>query len=139
MKGLVSKTAGINSAFKAFFENLYSSEDRFSQELFDFFFDDLNLPTLSDDESKDLDVPVTLDELHTAVKLTNKGRSPGINGIPVDLYLELWSILGPILLDTINSAIEKGYFHKDLNTPLISLLHKPGKDPQNCSSYCLIL
>lgn len=95
----------------------------------------MNLPELSDDESKDLDIPITLEELHTAVKLTNRGRSPGIDGIPVELYLEQWNIIGPIWLDTINSAIEKGFFHRDLNTGLVSVLYKPGKDPQNCSSY----
>ena len=113
VKGLVTKTADINNTFKSFFENLYSS-----------FFENLNLPMLSDDESKDLDAPITLDELHTAVKLTNRGRSPGIDGIPAELYLELWNIVGPIWLDTINSAIEKGFFHKDLNTALISAHHK---------------
>ena len=48
------------------------------------------------------------------------------------------NIIGPIWLDTINSPIRKGYFHEDLNTKLISVLHKPGKDPQNCASYCPI-
>lgn len=93
------------------------------------------MPTLSDNEAMELDAPITLDELYKAVKLTNRGRSPGIDGIPAELYLELWNILGPIWLNSINSAIRKGYFHKDLNTALISVLHKPGKDPQNCSSY----
>lgn len=104
VNGLVTKTADINNSFKSFFEDLYSSEDRFSQDLFDSFFDSLNLPELSDDESKDLDIPITLEELpvHTAVKLTNRGCSPGIDGIPVELYLELWNIIGPIWLDTIN-------------------------------------
>lgn len=51
------------------------------------------------------------------------------------IYLELWNIVGPIRLDTLNSAIRKGYFHKDLNTALISVLHKPGRDPESCSSY----
>lgn len=72
VKGLVTKTADINNTFKSFFENLYSSEDRLSQELFDFFFVNLNLPTLSDNEFKELDALITLDELHTAVKLTPK-------------------------------------------------------------------
>lgn len=80
--GLVTKAVDINNSFKSFFEDLYSSEDRFSQDLFDSFFDSLNLPELSDDESKDLDIPITLEELHTAVKLTNRGCSPGIDGIP---------------------------------------------------------
>ena len=66
--------------------------------------------------SEDLDSAITLEELLNAVKATNRGRTPGIDGIEVELYLELWDILGPIWLDTLNYAIEKGAFHRDLNT-----------------------
>ena len=138
VKGRVTKKDDINNTFKSFFENLYSSEDRFTPELFDSFFDKLNLPSLPDNESKELEAPITLDERHTAVKLTSGGRSSGTDGIPAELYLELWNIIGPIWLDTINYAIKKGYFHKYLKTALILVLHKPGKDPQSCSSYCPI-
>lgn len=74
VKALVTRTADINNTFKSFFENLLFLQ-RLSQELFDLFFVNLNLPTLSDNESRELDGPITLDELHTAVKLTNRVRS----------------------------------------------------------------
>lgn len=51
--------------------------------------------------------------------------------------MELWNIIRHTGLGTINSAIEKGYFNRDLNTALISVFHKLGKDPQICLSYPL--
>lgn len=82
-----------------------------------------------------MDALITIVELHTAVKLTNRGRSPGIDGIPGELCLEPWDILAPIWLDTVNSAIRRCPFHKALNTALNSVLHKPGRDPKNCTSH----
>lgn len=134
-RGLVSTTPEINETLKNFFAKLYSSETDASQEKFDDFFTGLGLPTLSQEDSKRLDAPISLDELLAALKSTNKGRSPGIDGLPAELYLTLWHILGPIWLSTLNSAIRKGYFHRDLNTALITVIPKPGKDPLECSNH----
>lgn len=35
----------------------------------------------------------------------------------------------------IQIAIQKGGFHKDVNTGIISVLHKKGKDPKFCSNW----
>ena len=95
----------------------------------------VDLPSLSEEDTIHLDAPITLDELLQAVKGTNKGRTPGIDGIPVELYLAIWDVVGPLWLETLNYAIEQGFFHRDLNTALITVLPKPGKDPLECANY----
>ncbi|KAG1924766.1 hypothetical protein F2P79_025947, partial [Pimephales promelas] len=65
----------------------------------------------------------------------NKGKAPGLDGLPPELYLAIWDLIGPLLLDSINFAIDTGCFHRDQNTALISLLLKKGKEPLCCSSY----
>lgn len=129
--GVVSSTEEINETFKNFFKDLYMCDPVPSGE----FFSELELPTLPPDDIKSLDSSITLNELLKAVKSTNKGRTPGIDGIPVELYLTFWDILGPIWLDTINYAIGNGEFHRDLNTALITVIPKPGKDPLECASH----
>lgn len=79
-----------------------------------------------------------MDELFKAVKASNKGRTPGIDGISVELYLSLWDIIGPIWLETLNYATEQGFFHKDLNTAVITVIPKPSKDHLECTNYCPI-
>lgn len=58
---------------------------------------------LGEQEATDLGGPITLMELETMLKMTNKGRSPGLDGIPPELVLHFWDILGPVLLA---SAVE---------------------------------
>ena len=64
-----------------------------------------------------------------------KQRSPGIDGLPAELYLAFWEILGPFWLKAMHFAIEQGFFHKDLNTALMSVIPKSDKDPLECASY----
>lgn len=97
--------------------------------------DQLNLNILSKEETDTLDSKITLEELHNAALCSHKGKSLGINGPPLDLYLALWYLLGHIWLYTINETIFKGCFHKYLNTALITVLPKPAKDHSDCSNY----
>lgn len=80
-------------------------------------------------------MPVTLDELYKALNSLNKGKSPGLDGIPPELYLASWPQVGPLLLGMIHSAIENGSFSNNTNIAIISLLLKKGKDPTECQNY----
>lgn len=70
-----------------------------------------------------------------AVKTLQKGKSPGLDGLPPELYLALWDQVGSLILGSINFAIEHGSFHRDQRNALITLLLKKGKDPLDCSSF----
>jgi hypothetical protein len=58
------------------------------------------------------------------LKNKNKGKSPGWDDIPPEVYLRCLNQLGPLLLKIINTAVHKGSFGRDVNTALISLLLK---------------
>lgn len=65
----------------------------------------------------------------------NHGKSPGLDGIPPELYLKFWDVLGPLILEMFQQAIKSGCFNRDINTAVITLLHKRGKDSTLCSSF----
>lgn len=134
-RGVLTSTEDINKTFKEYFKKLYTSDGVPLENDLDTFFAGLNLPTLTAEETENLDKPITLEELLKAVKGTKKGRTPGIDGIPVELYLQLWDLLGPIWLEAIHYASNIGSFHRDLNTALITVIPKPGKDHLECANY----
>ncbi len=76
-----------------------------------------------------MEAPLSLEELHVSLKSLQKGKSPGLDGLPPELYLEIWDLVGILMLNSFNFAIEHGVFHRDQKTSLISLLLKKGKDP----------
>ena len=77
------------------------------------------LPQLSIDEAKELDKPILLFELKLALTNMTKGKTPGIDGIPPEMFLFFLGQLGPIFMETLQVSIRQGYFHRDLNTALI--------------------
>ncbi len=85
----------INIAFHSFYSNLYTSSADGDPDCFASFLSNLNLPRLSDSDSEYLAEPITLQELESAIRSMNKGKSPGIDGIPIELYTTFWSDLGP--------------------------------------------
>lgn len=93
------------------------------------FLNSITLPKFQLAETDFLEDPLTLEELKIAVKSLQKGKSPGSDGIPLELYLALWDTLGALILDSINYALEHKTFHWDQKTALITLLLKDGKDP----------
>lgn len=134
-RGVVTSTEEVVKTFKDFYKDLYKNGQTPTENDFSYFFSGLELLTLTSEDILYLESDMTLEELLKALKATNKGKTPGIDGIPVELYLELWDVLGPVWLDTLNYAIERGAFHRDLNTALITVISKPGKDSLECANY----
>lgn len=132
---IVTDPRAINNTFKAFYSTLYSSEVVLDRHACKQFLENLNLPKLPEEDKNLLEEPLTLEELHSAAKSLKKGKSPGPDGIPPELYLAVWDIVGPLILNSMNFAIKHGMLHRDQNIALIILLQKKNKDPLNCSSY----
>lgn len=99
------------------------------------FLENLKLPSLDSEEAEEIGQPIQLQELKSALKGAKRNKTPGLDGIPSELLLKYFDILGLTLLQTINSAVERGAFHQQTNTAIISLLPKKGKDPLDCSNY----
>ncbi len=73
--------------------------------------------------------------VENTIVLYNSNSIYSLDGLPPELYLEIWDLVGILMLNSFNFAIEHGVFHRDQKTSLISLLLKKGKDPLDCSSY----
>ncbi len=125
----------INDIFKGFYTNLYKAKTDFDEPICKQYLDKLELPQISQMDKESLEAPLSLEELHVSLKSLQKGKSPGLDGLPPELYLEIWDLVGILMLNSFNFAIEHGVFHRDQKISLISLLLKKGKDPLDCSSY----
>lgn len=113
---ITTNSQAINSTFSSFFVNLYKSEIDFNDSICKNFLDRLDLPRVSQADQVDLEAPLQLEELHRALKLRNKGKSPGLDGLPhglLELFLELWDMVGPLILNSFNFATQNGTFHRD--------------------------
>ena len=91
------------------------------------FLDNFEKPR-SDDENGFLNIKLSNAEMRNAAFSLAKGKTPGIDGIPVELYQEYWDLFG----DELTSLANKNLFDKNnelswtQRTALLSLLPKQG-------------
>ncbi len=135
-KGDVLKTPlDINKRFKEYYEFLYSSEVKPSEEDLDRFFGNIKMPVLSNVDREDLERPITQSEIKIAIDNMASGRAPGED----DYSIPFFKTFSPILVDKLewvfNEAKGKGYLPSSSQVSFIIVLLKPNKDPLQCAGY----
>ena len=69
---------------------------------------------------------ITLEELHLALKQSARGKKPGLDGLPYELYSQFWDMLGPEL----HAVLHEAFQHQQPTLPasmtkgVITLLYK---------------
>lgn len=125
----------INDIFRDFYSDLYKSESLKNTSLFQIFFKNLKVPTLSSNQKEYLDEPLELREVSAAISAMQNGKSPGPDGFPIDFYKKFSDQLTPLLLDMFVDALSQGKLPDSLSEASITLLLKPGRDASKCGSY----
>ena len=65
----------------------------------------LNRPSLTQEETTQLEVPITLNELKNAIFIMKKWKSPRWDGIPPEFYATFWEELGQYMLDMMLAVV----------------------------------
>ena len=114
---------------RRFFEKLYSEPDSIHSTSNDYLNDTFvnTLPQLSEDESKTCEGLVTESECANSLKNMQNGKSPGCDGFTVEFYKVFWKNIKSLLVESINSAFEKGELSFDQKRGIITLIPKKGK------------
>lgn len=132
---LVTSSSDINMVFKTFYQNLYTSENTVSTDQLDSFFDKITIPKISEEGKDKLESPLTEDEVKKAIGAMKTGRSPGIDGFPVEFYQKFMDILCPFLTEVFHEAFEYGVLPESFNEAVISLIPKGDKDLTDPANY----
>ena len=82
-----------------------------------------HVPPLGDADSRDIG-PITLDEVHMAIKKSSKNKCPGIDGIPSEFYQLFFPTIGPFLTRLFNNIYDGGTVPSSWNTTIIKLIPK---------------
>jgi hypothetical protein len=87
------------------------------------------LPTLSPEDAARLERPFSLFELQAAVEAAAAAKSPGIDGLSYEFYKKTLPLVGPALLDGLNSMLEGGRLVPSMRKGLVRLLPKVAAIP----------
>lgn len=90
---------------------------------------------LSQDEAKVLSSPVTVREIIDCISKLKNSKSPGVDGFPGEYYKIFVNELAPILCRVYNYALDERDPPKSWAEAIITVIHKEGKDPTQCTGY----
>ena len=95
----------------------------------------MNLLTLSELDQEYLNSSITEVEVLAAIKSMPINKSPRPDGFSAEFYKEFWTELQPIFMSMVNNFSHNRTLPQTMNLAYITVLHKDGKDPLNCSSF----
>ena len=87
------------------------------------------------DVKLELDDPSTREEIRKATMQLKVGKSPGIYGIPAEVYQQRGETVLDKLQDLFNNCREKGTVLQDLRDAVIVSLYKNKGEKSDCSNY----
>ena len=94
-----------------------------------------NIKTKLSDEQKDkLDAIITEEEIKTALFQMSSGKSPGLDGVPVEFYKEFWEEIKDIYIAYIRQVQMDG-FSNAKNTSVIKLIYKKNGEIYLLTNY----
>ena len=82
--------------------------------------------TITEEERGFFDGLFTVDELSEAVRQLKSGKSPGLDGIPIELYSSFWHICKDDFMEMANTVLSEGTLSVSQQKGVIRLLHKQG-------------
>ena len=94
----------------------------------DTFLEKYNLPKLNQEETDNLNSPITSTKIKTVVKNLSKNKSPGPDGFTAKFYQKFREELTSILLKLFQKIAEEGKLPKSFYEATITIIPKPDKD-----------
>ena len=126
----------ISDAFAKYYAQLYKSQDKeFKEERISDFLKPLNMNKLTTDEASKLVEPIREEEIKETITKLKNNKSPGVDGFAGEYYRAFINDLSPILCRVYNDVLNTGDPPQSWSEAIITVLHKEGKDPLQCTSY----
>ena len=82
---------------------------------------------LTPDEALNIEGPLTIKEIGSALKGMTHNKTPGIDGFPAEFYKMFWPKLNFFVLRAYNSSFQKGSLPLSLRQTIINCLPKGNK------------
>ena len=128
---LITNQQDILKTQKQFHETLYKSRlnDGANYEAKKFL-QNVCTPSLNEVEKNILDKPLNKKEIKEALYSMTANKSPGNDGLPVELYRTFWNMLKDIYLESVSISLERGEFTTSQKQATNTLIKKEGTDEQ---------
>ena len=135
---IVSSPTDLCSAFADFYNSLFSATPT-DPGIRDSLLGNVS-SSLPPDEAALCEGHLSPAECLAALQGMARRKAPGLDGLPMEVYLRFWSVLGPDLVNALNSCFDAGCLSLSQRRGVISLSFKKGDrlDPKNWRPISLL-
>ena len=126
-ENVITQPLEIIETLRSHFENVYKileEDNNTNEDVKRLFLSNNESFILSDFSNVSLDRDVTEDEILAALKDSDNGASPGMDGLPCEVYKFFWHDIKASLLNSIRFSYENGILCYSQTCGMITLLHK---------------
>ena len=92
------------------------------------FFNDVDIPKLSENQVKLSDEHLTEKDLYNSLKSMQNDKSPDNDGLKKEFYETFWTELEEIFVDSVSEAKEKGILSTSQRQAITELIEKKDRD-----------
>uniref|UniRef100_A0A670JNS3 Reverse transcriptase domain-containing protein n=1 Tax=Podarcis muralis TaxID=64176 RepID=A0A670JNS3_PODMU len=124
----------IQQNFLQFYEELYKKGEEDSTQI-EKYLERCIGKTVTEEERIQLNRPISIEEIESAIKKMKLGKAPGPDGLSAKYYKVLGDQLVQILCDTMNNILRGGKIPESWREAFITLIPKPDTDKLNMKNY----
>ncbi len=126
----------VQSEIYNYYSKLYSAKGvNLEGDDVNIFFNDPNVPVLSEEDKTRCDGPFTVNECFKVLNTFKNNKAPGNDGLTASFYKRFWHLISKQLIDCFNTAMEKGELSNSQKQGVITLIQKSGKDKRYIKNY----
>ena len=116
-----------------FYSTLYSTNS-IDKDTITQYLNDIQIPTLNENDKRTLESDITLEELGDAVKCLKINKSPGTDGLTPEFYKCFWENLKYHFVDMMNEVFNEGELPASCRRSILSLIFKKN-DTNDIKNY----
>ena len=122
--GLVTDQNLILEECRLFYKKLYTKNKDIEKDSFERFTSNSSIPKLDKEAQMKCEQELSEQELFSTLKAFKKNKSPGLDGLTAEFYLEFWEALKTKLLEVYKEAYLSGTLPDSMTKGVIVLLEK---------------
>ena len=122
---MLRSSSEIREAFRAHFRGRFALSPELQVQEFRNYLADF--PRLGEAEAASFEGVVTECEVRDVLKQVGLNKSPGLDGLPYEMYLSMSHMFVPILMDVFNDWFAQGAIPGSITKGEITLLKKEGR------------
>ena len=130
----IQKKKDILNEIQNFYQNLYNSQNIPDTNIHKYL-EDFTLPTLNDNQKKNIGSFITEKEIDNAIKEMNLNKSPGSDGLTAEFYKTFRTQLTPILTELFNNSFFQNFLPPDFKLGIITLIFKNKGSPDEIKNW----